>query len=451
MPAYLSNVQIMRRNPSWTAPYTAIRHIGGRERRADCCKREINAVTLHSLKWNAMKRTVLIILVSLLASTTVTMAQKMDKDHLNFSVSASGNHMLNALHIYENLIDSYDFASVSATVGVNTFPSDSNYFAWACNLPRYGLGLSYSGMGGIDCKPGSRLGDAYSFFGYGHIDVVRTGIFSFGPSLHFGLSGMTRRWNAETNPMNLYVGTPVLVMIGVGLEASFQLTPKWELGLTSMIMHRSNGMLKVPNYGLNDLSIGLFTRYNINERYCGHRGEKPQVPSYKKWIYDIYFSGGVHSCDPERHIYEDIVLQEGDQNRWKDSKSWLRLNLGGTVSYRYHPLFATGVGLDVSYTGNWKRLAEYYELKYGEKTTTCPVYVGAYLQQSFFYKNVEIAVGLGVYLFKKLGVEDSTWNYQRALIRYHIPKAGNIFFGFAMRAHRFDRSDTLEFSFGKSF
>ena len=124
---------------------------------------------------------------------------------------------------------------------------------------------------------------------------------------------------------------------------------------------------------------------------------------------------------------------------------------------RYHPLFATGIGLDLSYTQNWKRLAEYAAIQAahdGQPATTpqtCPVYLGAYIQQSFFYKNVEIGIGLGVYLFKKLAIEDSTWNYQRTLIRYHIPKAGNIFFGFAMRAHKFDRSDTLEFSFGKRF
>lgn len=106
----------------------------------------------------------------------------------------------------------------------------------------------------------------------------------------------------------------------------------------------------------------------------------------------------------------------------------------------------------MSYTENWRRLAEYWELTHdGEKTSTCPVYVGAYLQQSFYYRNVEVGIGLGVYLFKKLGIEDSKWNYQRALIRYHFPKAGGIFLGFAMRAHSFDRSDTLEFSFGKRF
>lgn len=400
------------------------------------------------------------IIVSVLAFVMVPMvaqAQTMDKEHLNVNAYVRESHLLNALNIY-NLIDTKDCVTAGVTVGVNTKPSDNNYWAWAWNLPHYGLGFSYSNMGSIKCRPGSSLGDAYSLYGYAHFDFVKTSFFSFGPNVEFGASYITKRWNAVTNPGNLYVGTPVVVMIGMGLEAGFHISPQWELGLNAMLTHRSNGMFKVPNYGLNEVAGSIYLRYSLEERYLGHRGPKPQVPEYKNWIYDIYFSSGVHSCDAERHVYQDIILKKtGKADEWASSTQWLRLNLGGTVSYRYHPLFATGVGLDLSYTQNWKRLAEYAAIRAEEEgqpaiqPKTCPVYLGAYIQQSFFYKNVEIGIGLGVYLFKKLAIEDSTWNYQRTLIRYHIPKAGNIFFGFAMRAHKFDRSDTLEFSFGKRF
>ena len=396
-----------------------------------------------------MKR--LCIIAILLVAALPGFAQKMDKDHLSVEAYVRNSHMLNALKIYENLLDGKDCPAFGVAVGVNTRPEDDNYYAWAYNLPRYGLGFSYNAMGMLDCKVGEGLGDVYTLYGFANVDLVRNRFFSFGPKLEFGASYVTKTWDVLTNPKNLYVGTHILVMVGAGLEAGFHITPQWELGLTAMITHRSNGMLKVPNYGLNDISGGLWLRYDLNERHLGKRGARPQIPTFKKWIFDVYASGGVHSCDAERDVYENLVLKEGDQNRWADSKSWLRLGIGGTASYRYHPIFATGVGLDVFYTGNWKRLAEYYELKYGEPTKTSPIYVGAYIQQSFYYRNMEIGIGFGVYLFKRLGIEDSTWNYQRALIRYHIPKAGDIFVGFAMRAHRFDRSDTLEFTFGKRF
>ena len=403
-----------------------------------------------------LKTSIVIGIFALVAMTSK--AQTMDKDHLNVSVYARESHLLNGLWIYDKLIIDKDCLTSGVSVGVNTKPSDNNYWAWAWNLPQYGLGFSYSNMGSIKCRPGSSLGDAYTLYGHAHFDLVRTRHFTFGPNMEFGASYITKTWNAVTNPLNSFVGTPVLVMVGMGLEAGFHITPQWEIGLNAMLTHRSNGMFKVPNHGLNEIATSLYLKYNLVERHLGGRGPKPEEPEYRKWIYDIYFSAGVHSCDVERVVYQSIILpEEGGPDKWADSRQWLRLNLGGTVSYRYHPLFATGIGLDLSYTQNWKRLAEYAEIQARHDgvdagtVSTCPVYLGAYIQQSFFYKRVEIGIGLGVYLFKRLAIEDSDWNYQRTMIRYHIPKAGNIFIGFAMRAHKFDRSDTLEFSFGKRF
>ena len=403
-----------------------------------------------------LKTSIVIGIFALVAMTSK--AQTMDKDHLNVSVYARESHLLNGLWIYDKLIIDKDCLTSGVSVGVNTKPSDNNYWAWAWNLPQYGLGFSYSNMGSIKCRPGSSLGDAYTLYGHAHFDLVRTRHFTFGPNMEFGASYITKTWNAVTNPLNSFVGTPVLVMVGMGLEAGFHITPQWEIGLNAMLTHRSNGMFKVPNHGLNEIATSLYLKYNLAERHLGGRGPKPEEPEYRKWIYDIYFSAGVHSCDVERVVYQSIILpEEGGPDKWADSRQWLRLNLGGTVSYRYHPLFATGIGLDLSYTQNWTRLAEYAEIQARHDgvdagtVSTCPVYLGAYIQQSFFYKRVEIGIGLGVYLFKRLAIEDSDWNYQRTMIRYHIPKAGNIFIGFAMRAHKFDRSDTLEFSFGKRF
>lgn len=393
------------------------------------------------------------LLILFALSAEMLSAQTPDREHLGVSAFARGGHLMDGMGIYENLIETHDFASAGIMVGLNTRPEDNDWYAWAYNFPHYGLGFSYANMSGVKCHPesASGLGDAYTLFGYAHFDLLKTRHFSFGPNLELGTSFMTRKWDAVTNPKNFYVGTSMLIMVGAGLEAAFHITPRWELGLNAMLTHRSNGMLRTPNFGLNELAAGAFVRYDLSDRHLGRRGASPERPEFKKWLFDIYFSGGVHSCDAERGLYLEHVLKEGEENRWGSFRPWLRLNLGGTALFRYHPIFATGIGLDVSYTQNWKRLGEYYELVHGTAAKTCPVYVGAYLQQSFFYRNVEVGIGLGVYLFKKLGIEDSTWNYQRALIRWHLPKAGNIFLGFAMRAHRFDRSDTLEFSLGKRF
>ena len=58
----------------------------------------------------------------------VAQAQTMDKEHLNVNAYVRESHLLNALNIY-NLIDTKDCVTAGVTVGVNTKPSDNNYWA----------------------------------------------------------------------------------------------------------------------------------------------------------------------------------------------------------------------------------------------------------------------------------------------------------------------------------
>ena len=158
-----------------------------------------------------LKTSIVIGVFALVAMTSK--AQTMDKDHLNVSVYARESHLLNGLWIYDKLIIDKDCLTSGVSVGVNTKPSDNNYWAWAWNLPQYGLGFSYSNMGSIKCRPGSSLGDAYTLYGHAHFDLVRTRHFTFGPNMEFGASSITKTWNAVTDPLNSFVGTPVLVMV----------------------------------------------------------------------------------------------------------------------------------------------------------------------------------------------------------------------------------------------
>lgn len=407
-----------------------------------------------------MKHTLKKILLTAIATimSSYIHAQKMDEEHLCIGTYVGNSHMLNVLNIYENLLRTTDCLTAGINVGVRTRPSDCNYWAWAWNLPTYGIGFSFSNMSGMHFRPGSSLSDVYTLYGYSHFDFVRAGGFSFGPDIEFGVSYTPKTWDPALNPANFFVGTQLLVMVGVGLEAGYHFAPRWEAGISAMLTHRSNGMTKVPNHGLNEFRSSLYMRYDLNGKEIRDRGPMPEEPGYSRLSFDIYFSGGVHNCDVERVIYQDIILpQNGGKDEWRKSKQWLRLNLGGTVSCKYHPLLSTGIGMDLTYTQNWRRLAEYAEIKAGHETgrevhvSTCPVYLGAYIQQSFHYRNLEIAVGLGIYLFKKLAIEDSTWNYQRVMIRYHFPEMQGLFVSFGFRANMFDRSDNLEFTIGKRF
>lgn len=369
-----------------------------------------------------------------------------DNDRISVAAGGGAGYMVNSLDIYGNLIDTKVYGHGFAEVGFRSDKTD-DYYSWAFNRPTGSLGFSFLGTGAIQCKPGSSLGHLYTLYGCFQTDVLRTSCFSFGPYLDWGLTYTDKKYDASANPGNLYVGSNIIMLFGAGLEFRFHTDGHFEPGLRLGYAHRSNGMLKVPNFGLNMFQAGMFLKYNIDETEFRHRGSRPELPQFKHWAYDVYFSTGVHSCDVERGVNESLP----EKQKWEPGKQWLRLNLGASCNYQYHPIFSTGLGLDLFYTQNYKRLEECEKIMTGKELHLCPVYCGAYIQQNFHYKRVMASIGLGVYLYKNLGPEDSKWNYQRVAIKYFFDKAANVFLGFAMRAHSFDRSDTWEFTIGKRF
>lgn len=358
------------------------------------------------------------------------------------SVGGGADYLLNAMNIYDNLIDSYTTFHAGAGWGVSSLPS-GDYFDYAFNYPEYGVKASYTRAGGLQFKNNSSLGDFYNIQGFFKPNFYRNDYFSIGPLMNLGLTYTNKTWDPAYNYNNKYVGTPVLVYLSVGMEAGFRIGRSWKIAAQVAVSHRSNGMIRVPNWGINNIEASLALHYHIQPMPRFAREGRPDIDFERKWLYDLYVTGGVHACDSER----GIVQKYTGRNEWV--KSYARLNIGTLVSYRYHPVFATGIGADIFYTGNWKRLEECSRLM-GGNDKCCPIYAGLYIQQTFFYRHLEFGIGFGAYVFKKLGPEDSKYDYERVSLKYTFETPG-IFTGVAFRAHRFDRSDTIELMLGKRF
>ena len=396
-----------------------------------------------------MNRYLSLILSILLLSFAQAAAQKIDMEHQTLTLSGGAGYMINALGIYENLLETKLYGTAAMEFGFQTRQSDDNYFAWAFNYPEMGIGFSWLGTGKLEFKNDSYLKDLYTLYGFFRTDFIKTKVFSIGPFVNLGATYSPSKYDYYSNPANTYIGSNVIVLFGAGLDGAFHISENIDLGIKTTLAHRSNGMLRVPNYGLNKCEMSAYLKYDFSPSENNRRGSRPHPEDLKRFNVDIYTSSGVHSCDVERHAGTNESLPPEEQ--WTECRQWLRLNIGADVAYRYHPVFSSGIGLDLFYTGNTRALEKCERILNGNEVKLDPIYAGIYLQQNFHYRNVMASIALGGYLYKNLGPEDSKWNYQRASIRYYLPCAGNVFLGFAMRAHSFDRSDTLEFTFGKRF
>ena len=376
-----------------------------------------------------------------------------DRNHLNVSVHGRYSHMLDAHGLYDNMISTYGSATAGVQVGLDTHPSDSSWWANAYNYPQLLLGFTYDNTGGMAHKTSSRIGDFYNLYVGAQFDIVRAGIFSFGPVFEVGMAFTPYRFDPVKNPLNIYIGSNVLANISGGLEFNFRFLPQWEAGLTAYLTHHSNGMFRVPNHGVNQASFGAKLKYYMAPQETDKRIEleKPLYPKGLKW--NIYAGAGVHSCDVERMA--DAKLAEEGKISIEEAypaKRRIRALVGVEAAYRYHPLLSTGIGIEGNYAGNEYRENDLILEGREDPKGYSPFYSSIHIVQNLHYDAFSLHVAWGVYTFKRVGLtEDMGRCFQRIGARYHFPqfrKMGQMFLGFDMRAHFLDRSYCLELSAG---
>lgn len=384
----------------------------------------------------------------LIASFTIGVNAQ-DNRH-NVSGFARWSHVIDGHGIYDEILESYNYPLGGVQFGFDTHPEDSSYYAAAWNFPHYALGVSFANMGSLDFKNNSKLGNIVNLYGSVRFDVLRNKVFAVSPILELGLAYSPVRYHFYSNPHNLFIGSNVFFDLGAGLETAFHITPRWDIALTAYLTHHSNGMLRVPNWGINEFSAGGALRYNIAPVYTGRRIKMPQPEYHKGLQWNIYAAGGVHSCDVElkalRKRYEEGLAKPDDSY---PIAARPRLLAGIEGVWRYSPLFASGLGFEGNYAWNDYRNSDLALKGQEDPAGYSPFYAAAYLTQEFYYNRLSFHVMWGVYLYKKTGLtEDMGKTFQRIGTRYHFSSNGKFYAGFDMRAHYFDRSYCLELSLG---
>ena len=347
--------------------------------------------------------------------------------------------------MYANMLDSYGSVLAGVQVGLDTHPSDSSWWSNAYNYPSLALGFSYDNTGLLKAKPGAHMGDFYNLYLAAEFDFFRAGIFSIGPVLELGLSYCTEKYSPKRNLPNRFIGSNVLANLAGGVEASFRFLPRWELAMTGYLVHHSNGMIKSPNWGTNQVAAGAKLKYYLAPEETDKRIhlEKPDFPKGLKW--NVYTAFGGHSCDWE------LIARGPDAY---PVKFRLRAIVGAEAVWRYGRVLSTGLGIEGNYADNAYREVDLLQAGMEDPNGYSPFYTSVHLIQNLHYADFSVNFAYGVYTFKKTGlVEDMGRCFQRIGVRYHLPrmKAGQMFLGFAMRAHYFDRSYCLEYSAGFAF
>lgn len=392
----------------------------------------------------------IICLILLLTTiSTTTDAQRFNRQDMTFGGKNFYGFALNT-NPYRK---SNGYMTYDVEVGFQTMPSDSCAYVRSYGYPILSVGISVSSLSDFVMDGDSFLPDIYSVYGAFERTHIRKERFSFGHLLNLGVTTNPGVYDPVNNPGNTILSSPVMCYFGGGFFTKWQIGRHWEAGAEVMYRHYSNGMLSVPNGGMDVVGAGVFARYRMEEYSAADFRETSPKPLFKDkgMIYHISFSGGVHSCRSEFEVYNEMV--EDPTLKQIDFKRHPRFCISADAMYGYALKYATGIGIDVFYSSNMEDIKECDRILYGDKTVTendyMPISVGIAIVQELYWRNLAGYIALGAYPYSRNGVSGcQSRHYEKAGVRYYFPRLGDTFVGFAIKAHNF-RAENFEFTIGK--
>jgi len=338
---------------------------------------------------------------------------------------------------------------------IGWYDTSGSVFSYLYKQPQYGIGTSVELLDLCRYTENGYMSNIYNVYGFVDRPMIRTDLLTFQYTLELGAGFTSGVWDPVTNAGNQVVGSIMTAHLGLGLEVLFNLPHNQELGIGLYYIHNSNGSTRMPNRGYNGIELAANYKYNFREKPApitvealkdttkARAAMSPRLTYGKGFNVDVYASGSV-SCLASEHYFKNC----------KNCSVYPRFAFGADVMYRYARRFGSGLGVDVFYTpksvsDKLEQLND--ELYSGSEHNYQPVSAGLCAIQEFYYRNLTFRMGMGIYLYNRDGFNYNRITYQTMALRYYIPKAGNIFVGLGLKAHRFTMADCIQMTVGKRF
>lgn len=332
-----------------------------------------------------------------------------------------------------------------------TFPTFDLRLGWTDNSaspfasilkhPEVGVGFQIDNLECIKAANGPGMGNIYSLYGYIDRPLLVLGGFSLGYSGEFGVGFMFKnRYDPVKNPWNMVISTPANAHISLGIQAQYAITPRYDAGIGFFFNHHSNGAVAFPNYGLNAFELALRVGMK-SPRAPAEPDREPQDDGFKRGFqFGVQVSSGIMSNEAN---YWRSIEEEGI---WVNDR-YFKYAFEVNALYRYCRTHATGLGFDLFFTPFCDKIAEHD----GRGESYEPVSYGISILHELSYYNFSIMVGLGRYIHHNDGLARNKILYQLVTVKYYFPKAGDLYTGIVLKAHKFKAAESIQLCLGKRF
>ena len=153
-----------------------------------------------------------------------------------------------------------------------------------------------------------KLGNAYSISGFTEpmMGSNRKLFISF--PIEAGFVGLTQIYDPVKNPENLFFSTPLSFYLSAGLQFNYKLSNKLLIQSAIQYQHISNGGIKMPNKGMNFLSIHLGSAYYFNEPNW-QKSILKKEPVLNKNSWEVYLMGTAKTLSPSNELKPMMGIQ----------------------------------------------------------------------------------------------------------------------------------------------
>jgi hypothetical protein len=307
------------------------------------------------------------------------------------------------------------------------------------HYPVTGLGLHYNNLGNNEV-----LGYAAGFYGFVDVPVRRWDQSEIIYKLSSGLTYNSKRFLVDANPTNIAISTRVNYLFNTGFHFRHWMTDEYAIDVGVELTHYSNGAIRKPNKGLNQLNVNAGLSYYLTGSYDSYRDVKRPIV----WdpLHEIYLMGALGKTNIYKGGYDDA----DPRSNAGTGQTYFTGGVSVGWNHQYAPKRKVGLSLDGFYNDafNWSYWdGAFYdkELTFMQKTRT-----GIALNHEFFMKRLSIFTGVGIYVMRSpeiLEGKAKEWMYERLGFRYYILQY--VFLNVSVKAYGF-KAETVEFGMGFS-
>lgn len=260
------------------------------------------------------------------------------------------------------------------------------------------------------------LGHAIAVYPYLELPFINRDGYGLNFNIGLGYGYITKKFDQETNPMNLAVGTHsnAIIQLGASFRKTFKRT---SISVGFDFTHFSNASSELPNLGLNIPNFYIGLEQTLNEPV---KKLEPELKKYKGISFHAQISG----------FYKERYPTGGQK--------FPVVNISAFMNNRFNYRSAIDYGFDVMYNGANGNPA------FGDKHSFWEtVQFGAFAQHNFIINELRILLGMGVYIKDDLKLNGLFYN--KVGLRYYLKK--NWYFNVNLKTH-YAKADYIEFGIG---